>query len=153
MSHVVTITLPDNLYGPIQRLAQDNNQSVESLLVAALQTYLPAEERWQAGFSKMIAETNTAKTPSDDALWEALVLALPEKQRGYITRTPSICGGAPIFTGTRVTVRTVLASLAQGATVEDILTDFPTLNPVSVWSIVMFAASSAQQGLRSEYAH
>ena len=34
--------------------------------------------------------------------------------------------------GTRVTVRTVLASLAEGATIEAILADFPTLTPEAV---------------------
>lgn len=31
-----------------------------------------------------------------------------------IVRTPGICGGEPVFRGTRVTLRTVLASLAEG---------------------------------------
>ena len=31
-----------------------------------------------------------------------------------IIRDPKICGGQPVFKGTRVTLRTVLASLAEG---------------------------------------
>lgn len=31
-----------------------------------------------------------------------------------IIRDPQICGGEPVFKGTRVTLRTVLASLAAG---------------------------------------
>ena len=49
--------------------------------------------------------------------------------------------------GTRVTVRTVLASLAEGATVEAILTDFPTLTPEAVRAIIAFAAASAGEDL------
>lgn len=42
-----------------------------------------------------------------------------------ITRDPAICGGDTVVTGTRVTVRTILASLAEGMRDEDILADFP----------------------------
>lgn len=31
----------------------------------------------------------------------------------YVTRDPAICGGEPVVTGTRVTVRTILASHAH----------------------------------------
>ena len=46
----------------------------------------------------------------------------------YIIRDPSICGGEPIVKGTRVTVRTVLGSLAEGMTVAEIILGFPTLD-------------------------
>ena len=44
-----------------------------------------------------------------------------------IVRDPKICGGEPVVRGTRVTVRTILASLAEGAWIDEILADFPTL--------------------------
>lgn len=44
-----------------------------------------------------------------------------------IIRDPQVCGGEPVFKGTRVPLRTVLASLAEGDTIEQILVDFPTL--------------------------
>lgn len=44
-----------------------------------------------------------------------------------IVRDRKICGGEPVFKGTRVTLRTVLASLADGDSAEDILSDFPSL--------------------------
>ena len=43
---------------------------------------------------------------------------------GRIVRDRRICGGQAVFKGTRVTLRTVLASLADGDSVEDILEDF-----------------------------
>lgn len=49
-----------------------------------------------------------------------------------IIRDPQICGGEPVFRGTRVTLRTVLASLAAGDTAEEILASFPTLKPEDV---------------------
>ena len=64
-----------------------------------------------------------------------------------ITRDPQICGGQPVIKGTRVTLRTVLASLAEGATVGEILGDFPTLNEDDVRTVIAFAAASAGEDL------
>jgi uncharacterized protein (DUF433 family) len=46
-----------------------------------------------------------------------------------------------------VTLRTVLASLAEGATIEEILRDFPTLTEADVRAAIAFAAASAQEDL------
>jgi len=48
---------------------------------------------------------------------------------------------------TRVTLRTVLASLAEGASSADILADFPTLSEDDVRAAIAFAAASAQEDL------
>lgn len=63
----------------------------------------------------------------------------------HIDRNPRICGGQAVIKGTRVTLRTVLASLAEGATLEQIVTDFPSLSPESVRAVIAFAAASAQE--------
>ena len=65
----------------------------------------------------------------------------------YIVRNPKICGGEPIIKGTRVTVRTILASLAEGASIQAILDDFPTLTEPAVRAVIAFAASSAEEDL------
>jgi len=65
----------------------------------------------------------------------------------YIVRDPSVCSGEPVVKGTRVTVRTVLASLAEGMSVADILRDFPTLDEGAVRAIIAFAAASAEEDL------
>ncbi len=65
----------------------------------------------------------------------------------YIVRDPRICGGQPVVKGTRVTVRTILASLAEGATIEEILRDFPTLSEEAVRAVIAFAAASAEEDL------
>ena len=67
--------------------------------------------------------------------------------RPYITRDPRICGGQPIVTGTRITVRTILASLGDGMTTEELLRDFPTLTPEAVRAVIAFAALSAEEDL------
>jgi uncharacterized protein (DUF433 family) len=62
-------------------------------------------------------------------------------------RDPKICGGQWIIKGTRVPVRTILASLAEGASMEEILADFPTLKEVDLKAVIAFAAASVQEDL------
>jgi len=64
-----------------------------------------------------------------------------------IVRDAQIVGGEPVFKGTRVTLKTVLASLAEGATTAEILADFPTLSEEDVRAAIVFAAASAQEDL------
>ena len=64
-----------------------------------------------------------------------------------IVRDSKICGGEPVIKGTRVTLRTVLASLAEGATIEELLADFPTLTEDDVRAVIAFAAASAEEDL------
>lgn len=65
----------------------------------------------------------------------------------YIVRDPAVCGGEPVIKGTRVTIRTVLASLAEGLSVEEIVKEFPTLDEAAVRAIIAFAAVSAEEDL------
>lgn len=62
-------------------------------------------------------------------------------------RDPRIVGGQVVLKGTRVTLNTVLSSLAEGATVAEILADFPTLTEEHVRAAIAFAAASAQEDL------
>jgi len=64
-----------------------------------------------------------------------------------IVRDSQICGGEPVFKGTRVTLRTVLASLAGGDSAEDVLAAFPSLKPEDVQAAIAFAAASAEEDL------
>lgn len=64
-----------------------------------------------------------------------------------IVRDPNTCGGEPVVRGTRVTIRTVLASLAEGDSIEGILDDFPTLTKEDVRAVIAFAAASAEEDL------
>jgi uncharacterized protein (DUF433 family) len=73
-----------------------------------------------------------------------------DNSKGYgerIVRDKAICGGEPVFKGTRVTLRTVLASLAGGDSVEEILADFPSLKVEDVQAAIAFAAASAEDDL------
>ena len=64
-----------------------------------------------------------------------------------IVREANICGGEPVFRGTRVTLRTILASLADGDSIEQILRSFPTLTEAQLKATIAFAAASAKEDL------
>jgi uncharacterized protein (DUF433 family) len=71
----------------------------------------------------------------------------PRKYDERIVRDKGVCGGEPVFKGTRVTLRTVLASLASGDSAEEILSDFPTLRAEDIQAAIEFAAASAEEDL------
>ncbi len=62
-------------------------------------------------------------------------------------RDPEICGGETTFRGTRVLLRAVLADLADGATIDQILTDFPSLNDQHLRAAIAFAAAAARDDI------
>jgi uncharacterized protein (DUF433 family) len=65
----------------------------------------------------------------------------------HFVRDPRVCGGEAVFKGTRVTLRTVLASLADGDSVEVILEAYPTLSEEQVRAAIAFAAAAASEDL------
>ena len=65
----------------------------------------------------------------------------------WFDRRPTLCGGALVVRGTRVPVRTLLASLAEGAAEAEILADFPTVTPAGLRAVIAFAAASATDDL------
>lgn len=67
--------------------------------------------------------------------------------RQYITRNAGICGGQAVMAGTRVLLKTVLESLAEGATLQEILEDFPSLREEHVKAAIAFAAVAAAEDL------
>ena len=65
----------------------------------------------------------------------------------HFARDPEICGGETVFRGTRVLLRIVLADLADGATMEQILRDYPSLNEQHVRAAIAFAAAAARDDI------
>ncbi len=65
----------------------------------------------------------------------------------YIVRDPLTCGGEPVIAGTRVPLRTVLASLAEGCAATDIVAEFPTLTEDAVRAVIAFAARTAEEDI------
>ncbi|HRI69945.1 MAG TPA: DUF433 domain-containing protein [Polyangium sp.] len=67
--------------------------------------------------------------------------------RQRIVREPGVCGGEPVLRGTRVTLRTVLASLSDGDGIDEIVRDYPTLTQDDVRAVIAFAADSVREDL------
>ena len=68
---------------------------------------------------------------------------LPTSQLHRITTDPNVCGGRPCIRGLRVRVRDVLDMLAAGASREDVLADYPYLEPEDIVAALQFAASQS----------
>lgn len=62
-----------------------------------------------------------------------------------IVRDPAICGGEPIVRGTRVTLRVIIASLAEGDSPEEIVAAFPSLCAEDVRAAIVFATASSDE--------
>lgn len=69
----------------------------------------------------------------------------------HFSRDSKVCGGETVVKGTRVSVLTILASLREGASVTEIVQDFPTITEEDVRAVIAFAAASAQEDRRGLY--
>lgn len=56
-----------------------------------------------------------------------------------ITADPVIFSGKPIIRGMRISVELILSLLTQGETVEDILGDYPDLEPEDIRACLAYA--------------
>jgi uncharacterized protein (DUF433 family) len=61
-----------------------------------------------------------------------------------ISVNPKVMVGKPVIRGTRLTVEYILGLLAQGDTVEDILTEYPDLVKEDIQACLLFASRSLQ---------
>ena len=59
-----------------------------------------------------------------------------------ITVDPEIFGGKPIIRGMRISVETIIGLLAHGQTIEEILDDYPDLEPEDVRACLAYAHAS-----------
>jgi uncharacterized protein (DUF433 family) len=57
-----------------------------------------------------------------------------------VTVDPAVCGGRPCLRGLRIRVRDVLDLLAAGASREEILGDYPLLEPEDIIAALEYAA-------------
>jgi len=60
-----------------------------------------------------------------------------------ITVNPEVCGGRPCIRGLRIRVMDILDMLADGATFEEILQDYPYLEPEDIRAALEYAARQA----------
>jgi uncharacterized protein (DUF433 family) len=61
-----------------------------------------------------------------------------------ISISPKVMVGKPVIRGTRLTVEFILGILAQGNTVDDLLTEYPGLVKEDIQACLLFASRSLQ---------
>jgi len=64
---------------------------------------------------------------------------------GRITIDPALCNGKPTIRGIRITVQSILEYLAAGDSTEEILEQFPSLEPEDIHACLQFAAQLMAQ--------
>ena len=62
-----------------------------------------------------------------------------------ITTDPAQMGGLPCIRGLRIPVATVVDMLAEGMTVDDIIDDYPDLEPEDIGQALHYAAESVRE--------
>lgn len=66
-----------------------------------------------------------------------------------ITFEPQVMGGRACIRGMRIPVSVIVGQIAHGATVEEILTDYPDLEPEDIQQALEYAAWLAQEEVHS----
>ncbi len=64
---------------------------------------------------------------------------------GRITIDPSVCNGKPTIRGKRISVQTILEFLGAGESEEEILNQYPGLEPDDIKACLRFAAGLMNQ--------
>ncbi len=67
-----------------------------------------------------------------------------ERLLGRITVDPKVMVGKPVIRGTRLTVEYILGLLAHGATVEEILQEYPGLSREDIQACILFAIKALE---------
>ena len=57
-----------------------------------------------------------------------------------ITRTPGVMGGKPCIKGSRMTVGMIVGQIGEGATIEELMDDFPELKREDILEAIRYAA-------------
>lgn len=62
-----------------------------------------------------------------------------------ITQCPGIMGGKPCIRGMRVTVGMIVGQIAAGANVQQLLSEYPYLEPEDIGQALQYAAWRAEE--------
>ncbi len=63
----------------------------------------------------------------------------------HISTSPAICHGKPCIRGTRIMVSVVVDNIADGMSVEDIITNYPPLTADDVRAALHYAATLVRE--------
>ena len=74
---------------------------------------------------------------------------MESKMFDRITFNPKVIGGRACIRGMRIPVSIIVGQIAHGATVEEILTDYPDLEAEDIQQALEYAAWLAQEAVYS----
>ena len=57
-----------------------------------------------------------------------------------IAVNPDICNGRPVINGTRIAVQTILEYLGAGDSINDLLSDYPSLSEDDIYACIQYAS-------------
>jgi uncharacterized protein (DUF433 family) len=165
---VDTVVAPKSRKGGPTRRALTDESLLRLKLWYGVGSTLAAERR-QRLFEEIKA-TPTAKTVKADDLLIVDVAAARKQLNARISdldeaetvigRVKGVMSGEPVFKGTRIPVRMVIAMLAQGASESDILEGYPKLSPRMIELAKIWVAAHpirgrpkrlSEQGLKVKY--
>ncbi len=63
---------------------------------------------------------------------------MPGTSYRYLVNLPDVCNGNPIVEGTRIGVHDVVALIAMGATIDEVLRSFPNLTKAQVYECLSY---------------
>ena len=67
-------------------------------------------------------------------------------QKSFVSRSPEILGGTPVFAGTRVPIQTLIEYLEAGESIHDFLKGFPTVSREQVIAFLEEAKTRVASG-------
>ncbi len=57
-----------------------------------------------------------------------------------ITINPDICNGRPVIKNTRISVQTILEFLGAGDSIDDVLSEYPSLKREDIYACIQYAS-------------
>jgi uncharacterized protein (DUF433 family) len=109
--------------------------------------------RWLAGESRRRASSELALSDTIVVRFTPEVAKLVENATGYakarakyVDVDPEVKGGEPVIRGTRLTARAVLARLTGGDSIQDLIADYPYIEPAAFDVAAMYARAHPRRG-------
>jgi uncharacterized protein (DUF433 family) len=111
-----------------------------------LQTALGRQLRTEfERFAETVGKTPNARwrvSVPQDVLVASRGTSVPKSPDVRIAFDPDICGGRPRIRGTRVRVSDIVAAIAEGETVDDLIADYPYLSAEDISAALRYAAGA-----------
>lgn len=70
---------------------------------------------------------------------------MPRRLPSAVIKDPHVMGGVPVIRGTRIPAHLILSLVRQGATVVELLDDYPSLYPEDIAEAVRYAEEHPEE--------